>query len=106
MRPETAKEWPTGKNLIIDSNGDGHLPIRDMDHGPENHHLMGCAHAALCTPEGYRGQPYRGPRQTEAIAKLRTAYQQEGMDWPEDGQGACKACGQDPCTHAQGTRAA
>ncbi len=105
MRPETEKEWPNGKNLIIDGKAEGHLPIRATDDGPENHNLMGCAHAALCSPEGYRGQPYRGPRQTEAIAKLRTAYQQEGMEWPDDGEGKCSDCHTQPCTMAQGTRA-
>ncbi len=84
MRPESTSEWPHGRYLVIDPDGTGHLPIRDTDEGPENHARMGDAHAALTWRHGFRGQPYAGERKTEAIAKLKTAYQQEGIDWPEE----------------------
>jgi hypothetical protein len=83
MRPETAHEWPNGAALIIDADGKPHLPIRKTEHGPNDHALMGDAHAALFAPGGHRGQRYAGPRVHEAIAKLKTAYQQEGMEWPD-----------------------
>jgi hypothetical protein len=107
MRPEKQQEWPHGKYLIIDPDGTPHLPIRDDEQGAENHNLMGCAHAALYSPQGYRGKPYEGQRKNEARAKLKTAYQQEGMDWPdtEANEGACSDCSLTPCLNTSSWRA-
>ena len=46
--------------LVTEEDGTGHLPVRDSDNGPLNHHLMGAAWAAL--HGGYRGNKYQGPR--------------------------------------------
>jgi hypothetical protein len=69
--------------LVIDSDGKGHLPVRDSADGPLNHHLMGAAWAAL--HGGYRGNKYEGPGKEEALAKLKTMYRSEGMDLPSEG---------------------
>lgn len=58
-----------------------HLQVRD--NGTPDHRLMGAAHAALMSPNGYRGNKYEGPNKTEAIAKLKKLYDSEGMAWPE-----------------------
>ena len=66
--------------LVIDSDGKGHLPVRDSADGPLNHHLMGAAWAAL--HGGYRGNKYEGPNKAEAISKLKALYKSEGMELP------------------------
>src|SRR5208337_142701 len=66
--------------LVIDSDGKGHLPVRDSANGPLNHHLMGAAWAAL--HGGYRGNKYEGPGKEAAITKLESLYKSEGMDLP------------------------
>jgi len=66
--------------LIVDSNGKGHLPVRDTANGPLNHHLMGAAWAAL--HGGYRGNKYEGPDKQKAIEKLKALYRAEGMPLP------------------------
>jgi hypothetical protein len=66
--------------LVIDSDGKGHLPVRDSADGPLNHHLMGAAWAAL--HGGYRGNKYEGEGKAEAVAKLKALYKSEGMGWP------------------------
>lgn len=66
--------------LVIDTNGTGHLPVRDSDDGPPNHHLMGAAWAAL--HGGYRGTRYEGPGKDEALRKLKAMYKSEGLELP------------------------
>jgi hypothetical protein len=66
--------------LVIDSDGKGHLPVRDSADGPLNHHLMGAAWAAL--HGGYRGNKYEGEGKAEAIAALKRLYESEGMETP------------------------
>jgi hypothetical protein len=66
--------------LVIDSDGKGHLPVRDSAGGPLNHHLMGAAWAAL--HGGYRGNKYEGEGKEAAIAKLKSLYKSEGMELP------------------------
>ena len=68
--------------LVIDSDGKGHLPVRDSADGPLNHHLMGAAWAAL--HGGYRGNKYEGEGKAEAIAKLKALYTSEGMALPSE----------------------
>jgi len=68
--------------LVTDKDGNGHLPVRDADDGPLNHHLMGAAWAAL--HGGYRGNRYEGPDKEKAIEKLKALYRSEGMELPSD----------------------
>jgi phage I-like protein len=68
--------------LVAEPDGTGHLPVRDSDDGPLNHHLMGAAWAAL--HGGYRGNTYEGPGKAEAIAKLKGLYKSEGMPLPTE----------------------
>ncbi len=70
------------KYLVTDDDGNGHLPVRDSDDGPLNHHLMGAAWAAL--HGGYRGNKYEGPEKEKAIAKLKALYKSEGMPLPSE----------------------
>ena len=65
-----------GKYLVTAEDGTGHLPVRDSDDGPLNHHLMDAAWAAL--HGGYRGNKYEGPNKEKAIAKLKALYKSEG----------------------------
>jgi hypothetical protein len=58
--------------LITDSDGKNHLPYTD-EAGKADHNLMGAAHAALLSPDGYRGNRYEGPGKEEAISKLKSA---------------------------------
>ena len=69
--------------LVIDKDGNGHLPVRKSPDGPLDHGLMGAAHAALISPQGFRGQAYAGPDKDKAIAKLKALYAEEKMPWPE-----------------------
>ena len=73
--PDSAKQF-----LVIDSEGKGHLPVRDSVNGPLNHHLMGAAWAAL--HGGYRGNKYEGPGKEAAITRLESLYKSAGMDLP------------------------
>lgn len=68
--------------LVIDKDGNGHLPVRKSADGPLDHGLMGAAHAALLSPQGFQGNPYAGPDKEKAIAKLRRFYEEEKMPWP------------------------
>src|SRR3974377_1084886 len=68
--------------LVTEKDGTGHLPVRDSDDGPLNHHLMGAAWAAL--HGGYRGNEYQGPNKEKAIAKLKALYKSEGMGLPTE----------------------
>jgi phage I-like protein len=70
------------KFLVTEEDGTGHLPVRDSDDGPLNHHLMGAAWAALHS--GYRGNKYQGPNKEAAIAKLKALYKSEGMPLPSE----------------------
>jgi hypothetical protein len=76
------KAYPSGRYLIVDPDGQGHLPVKDTDDGPLNHHLMGAAWAAL--HGGYRGSPYEGPGKQEALATLKRIYKSEGMQLPSE----------------------
>ena len=98
LRFVSADEWPRGRYLIVDENGQGHLPIRDRNDGPDNDYLMGCAHAALTSPAGSRSKPYQGPRKAQATAKLRTAYDAKNIPWP-GGAASCLCCQQPACTY-------
>lgn len=55
-----------------------HLQVKED--GTPNHRLMGAAWAAL--HEGFRGNKYQGPGKEEAIGKLRSLYESEGMPVP------------------------
>lgn len=79
--PADAK-YPKGRFLVVDKDGEGHLPVKDSDDGPLSHHLMGAAWAAL--HEGYRGEKYDGPGKAEAIAELKSIYKSEGMKTPDE----------------------
>jgi phage I-like protein len=68
--------------LVTEPDGTGHLPVRDSDHGPLNHHLMGAAWAALHS--GYRANKYEGPGKESAIAKLKALYKSEGLRLPSE----------------------
>ena len=68
--------------LVTEKDGTGHLPVRDSDEGPLNHHLMGAAWAAL--HGGYRGNKYQEPNKESAIAKLKALYKSEGMELPTE----------------------
>jgi phage I-like protein len=68
--------------LVIDKDGEGHLPVRQSPDGPLNHRLMGAAWAAL--HGGYRGNKYEGPDREEAIRKLKALYKSEGMETPSE----------------------
>ncbi len=57
-----------------------HLQV--MTDGKPDHRLMGAAHAALMSPNGYRGQKYAGPDKAKAIQKLKALYKKEDMPWP------------------------
>jgi hypothetical protein len=59
-----------------------HLPVKVK--GEPNHDLMGAARAALT--ENYRGNPYEGPSKEEAIQKLKSLYESEGMEWEDEGE--------------------
>ena len=91
MQHAGSREWPVGKYLLIDTNGQGHLPIRRADGGPEDRALMECAHAALTSVQGCRAKSYGGPRKEEATAKLRTAYEAQGIAWPKSAE-CCQRC--------------
>lgn len=65
--PETISTW--------------HLPVKDAN-GKPDHRLMGAAWAAL--HGGFRGSKYEGPKKTDAIAKLKKLYDQEGMTLPSE----------------------
>jgi hypothetical protein len=97
-RTEVRHEWPKGKYLIVDEKGQGYLPIRDHDDGPENACLIECAHAALTSAQGSRTEPYHGPRKSEAIAKLKAACHAEGIPWPNRTV-SCHFCQQPACTY-------
>jgi len=76
-----------GDYLVVEKPGDGkadvlHLQVKK--NGVIDHGLMGAAHAALTSPEGFRGNPYAGPEKDAAIAKLKKMYADESMTWPED----------------------
>jgi phage I-like protein len=73
-----------GRYLVTEEDGTGHLPVRDTDGGPLNHHLIGAAWAAL--HGGYRGNKYHGPDKEKAIAKLKALYKGEGMPLPPEQQ--------------------
>jgi len=87
--------------LVIDSDGKGHLPVRNSADGPLNHHLMGAAWAALHS--GYRGNKYEGEGKEAAIAKLKSLYKSEGMDLPSISSEVLsvkdKGCGSDFTLH-------
>lgn len=68
----------THGGFLVDKDGEQHLPTRKG--GKLDHHLMGAAWAAL--HGGYRGNKYEGPGKSEAIAKLRKLYDEEGMSPP------------------------
>jgi hypothetical protein len=76
------KAYPHGRYLIVDPDGNGHLPVKDTDDGPVNHYLMGAAWAAL--HGGYRGAKYEGPGKEEALASLKQIYKSEGMELPSE----------------------
>jgi len=76
-----------GDYLVVEKPGGGkadvlHLQVKK--NGTLDHGLMGAAHAALMSPEGFRGNPYAGPEKEAAIAKLKKMYADENMTWPED----------------------
>jgi hypothetical protein len=56
-----------------------HLPVKK--HGKVDRGLMGAAHAALVSEGGHRGNSYEGPGKAKAIAKLKSLYKSQGMDW-------------------------
>jgi hypothetical protein len=70
--------------LVHDENGEGRLPVSGQD-GKPDHRLMAAAHAALFS--NHRGNPYAGPGNEEAKAKLQALYKSEGMEWPGEGTG-------------------
>lgn len=57
-----------------------HLPV-SVD-GVLNRRLMGNAHAALLSPNGFRGNKYAGPNKKEAIKKLKALYKKIGAKFP------------------------
>jgi hypothetical protein len=87
-KKEADGEHPASHYLVVvdpEKPDTWHLRVRDIN-GKPDHGLMGDAHAALVSPEGFRGQPYEGPGKEEAIAKLKAMYEAEKMAWPESGK--------------------
>lgn len=74
-----------GGHLVTEPDGTKHLPT--TRNGKPDHGLMGAAHAALCSPNGFRGNKYGGPDKGKAKARLKAMYEREGMEWPGDGDG-------------------
>lgn len=58
-----------------------HLPV--YEDGIPNKRLMGNAWAALMHPNGFRGQPYKGPEKSKAIKKLKALYKQLNIATPK-----------------------
>jgi hypothetical protein len=53
--------------------------------GPPDRKIMGAAAAALTSPGGHRGEPYKGPNKEAAISKLKGLYRRLDIDpkeWP------------------------
>lgn len=75
----TGDEHDKGDYLVVDKDGNGHLPVKKR--GKIDHRLMGAAWASLTG--GYRGNKYEGPDKSKAMQKLRALYKREGMPLPE-----------------------
>lgn len=58
-----------------------HLPVKE--NGKINARLMGRAKAELTTG-GRSGKGYLGPNKAKALAKLKSLYRAQGMDWGEE----------------------
>ena len=90
MKKEADGMHPASHYLVV---GDPELPstwhlLVMTAAGKPDHRNMGAAHAALMSPQGFRGQPYEGPDKEKAIAKLKALYAAEKMQWPEAAQGS------------------
>jgi phage head maturation protease len=82
MRSEQDGKHPASHYLVVEDPqkpSTWHLRVRDAN-GSVSHRLMGAAWAAL--HGGYRGNRYQGLGKQEAIRKLRSLYEREGMDVP------------------------
>jgi hypothetical protein len=81
-KKEADGEHPSSHYLVVEDTekpSTWHLRVRGTD-GKPDHRLMGAAWAAL--HGGYRGNKYEGPNKPEALAKLKSLYESEGMDLP------------------------
>lgn len=73
---------PAGDFLVVEDSekvDTWHLPVKV--NGEPNHNLMGAAKAALTSPGGHRGNVYKGSDKIEAVAKLKSLYKSENMEW-------------------------
>lgn len=57
-----------------------HMPV--MVSGKPDRRLMGAAWAALFDPKGYQGNPYAGPKKSQAQSKLKALYKKIGAEMP------------------------
>jgi hypothetical protein len=75
--------WPNGPSLIDEDNMNHNLYVADI-HPPHtlNHEALARAWEQLCTPEGWHGHTYQGPRKAAAISRLRELYGIVGLPWP------------------------
>jgi len=75
--------YPASDFLVVEepqAASTWHLQVKK--NGKPDHQLMGAAHAALLSPQGFRGKKYAGPNKRQAIAALKRLYAEEEMDWP------------------------
>lgn len=82
-KPHQGCDKPASAFLVVEDpekTSTWHLPVKGCD-GKPDHRLMGAAWAAL--HGGYRGNKYQGPGKQQAISKLRSLYEREGMDLPD-----------------------
>jgi len=75
--------YPASDFLVVEepqAASTWHLQVKK--NGKPDHQLMGAAHAALLSPQGFRGKKYAGPNKRQAIAALKQLYAEEEMEWP------------------------
>ncbi len=79
---EAASKNPDDFLVVEDPEQVSTFHLQVMKDGKPDHTLMGAAHAALMSPNGYRGNKYEGSGKAAAIKKLKAMYKAEDMPWP------------------------
>jgi HAMP domain-containing protein len=83
MKTVDGKKYSAGDFLVVEDAQKPttwHLQVKRND--TPNRGLAGAAWAALFSPGGHRGNPYKGPGKSEAQRKLRALYKSQGWETP------------------------
>ncbi len=90
MKTEDGVQYPARAYLVVEDPAKvdtWHLRVMSWKGGKlvYDHNLMGAAKAALTSPGGHRGNPYKGPQKQEATRKLKALYKREGLEFILEG---------------------